>query len=185
MNVNNLKALYNNYCRQYSNGCALELLIEKYPQYEGELYAIHDGEYDVVPAEMKFQADVNFYDEEVNEMENQVQVTDPAIATAVFNTIVETATEVNEGEAPKIEKVSKKKEKKPTEVKAKKEPKVKAEKAPKAPSKAEQAREIYANAEDKSRAVITKLFMEQLGLTAAGSSTYMQNCKKWFESTQK
>ena len=185
MNMNSLKSLYKNYCGKYSDGLAFEMLLEKYPEYEGELYMIRDGEDQLVPAEMKFQADETFYDEEVNEMENQVQVTAPEVATAVFNTIVETATEVNEGEAPKIEKVSKKKEKKPTEVKAKKEPKVKAEKAPKAPSKAEQARQIYAAAEDKSRSAVTKLFIEQLGLTAAGSSTYMQNCKKWFESTQK
>ena len=177
MNMNSLKSLYKNYCGKYSDGLAFEMLLEKYPEYEGELYMIRDGEDQLVPAEMKFQADETLYDDEVNEMENQVQVTAPEVATAVFNTIVETATEVNEGEAPKIEKISKKKEKKPTEVKAKKEPKVKEVKE-KVISKAELARQIYANAEDKSRKVVTELFIKELGLTAAGASTYYQNCKK-------
>lgn len=178
MNVNTLNSLYKNYCTKMSEGLAFDTLLEKYPEFEGELYMIRDGETESVPAEMRFQADETFYDDEVNEMENQVQVTDPVVATAVFNTIAETVTEVNEGEAPKVEKTAKKKaDKKPTEVKAKKE-KVVVEKAPKAPSKAEQARVIYAAAEDKSRAAVTKLFVEQLGLTAAGASTYFQNCKK-------
>lgn len=172
MNVKTLTSLYKNYCTKYSNGCALEMLIEKYPEFEGDLYAIHNGTIETVPAGMRFQADETFYDDEVNEMENQVQVTDPVVATAVFNTIVETATEVK-GETPVIEKTAKRKAEKTVKV-----PKVKAEKAPKAPSKAEQARQIYLAAEDKSRAAVTKLFVEQLGLTAAGASTYFQNCKK-------
>ena len=174
MTPNTLKALYKNYCGKYSEGCAFDMLLEKYPEFEGELYAIRDGEDMSVPAEMKFKADETFYDDEVNEME--MQVSTPEVATAVFNTIVETATEVNEGKAPVIEKTAKKKAEKV--VKA---PKIKAEKPvkePKGPSKAEQARAIYAAAEDKSRAAVTKLFVEQLGLTAAGASTYFQNCKK-------
>lgn len=64
--------------------------------------------------------------------------------------------------APKTEKVK--------APKAEKQPK-----APKAPSKAQLAREIYAAAVDKSRKVVTKMFIDQLGLTPAGASTYYQS----------
>lgn len=80
--------------------------------------------------------------------------------------IAETKVEVK-AEEPKVEKPKKAKEIKE-----------------KAPSKMDQAKAIYQNLEDKSRKNVCKVLMEQLDMTAAGSSTYTQLLKKWFESQQ-
>lgn len=55
--------------------------------------------------------------------------------------------------------------------------KPKAEKAAKAPSKVDQAREIYEAAADKSRGAVIAVFMEKLGMSKAAASTYYYNIK--------
>ena len=59
--------------------------------------------------------------------------------------------------------------------KAEKAPKV--EKAPKAESKADKARVMYTESEDKSRATMIAMFMEKLGMSKAMASTYFYSCK--------
>lgn len=61
--------------------------------------------------------------------------------------------------------------------KTKKVAKPKADKAPKAESKADIARRLYAEAEDKSRAAMIAVFMDQLGMSKAAASTYFYNVK--------
>lgn len=149
MNVNNVKALYTNYCGKHTPEVAFEMLVEKYPDIEGDLLAIIDGEDNIVESGLTFQADDNYFDGEVE--------SEPEI-------IAQPKKKVN---VPKIEKVAKKKVEKSTP-------------PAKVPSKAQLAYEIYANAVDKSRKVMIEIFMKDLGLTSAGSSTYLQNCKKKF-----
>lgn len=55
--------------------------------------------------------------------------------------------------------------------------KPKAEKATKGASKADQARELYAKAKDKSRAAMIAVFQEKLGMSKAAASTYYYNVK--------
>lgn len=159
MNIQTIKATMNGLVSKYGEEEAIERFLEKYPDEEGSLELLMTGELELDES-MKYTAP----EDELPEVEDKAEI------------IAETVTEVK-AEEPKAEKP--KKEKKAKVVKEK------TEKVNKGPSKAELARQIYANAEDKSRSAVTKIFMEQLGLTAAGSSTYMQNCKKWFESTQK
>lgn len=167
MNIETLKSLYINYCNKFSEEEAFEKLADKYPEMIGDLCVIRNGE-DELPAEMKFQADETFFDEQVIDLDTEVKIADAETA------VEQVEEEVNVEEAPKVEKA----------VKESKPKKVNVDKKEKAPSKAERARQIYAAAEDKSRAAITKIFVDQLGLTAAGASTYMQNCKKWFDGQQ-
>lgn len=176
MNIETLKSLYINYCGKFSEEEAFEKLADKYPEMIGDLCVIRNGE-DELPAEMKFQADETFFDEQVIDLDTEVKIVDAETAVEQIDE------EVNVEETPKVEKVEKV-EKDVKESKPKKEKKVNVDKQEKAPSKAELARQIYASATDRSRSAITKVFIEKLGLTAAGASTYMQNCKKWFESQQ-
>lgn len=131
---------------------ATEQFTEKYPEYIGELQLIQSGEAELA-AELKVKADeaadkalLETPDDEAVDLEVEPVAEKPA-------------------KAPKAEKVK--------APKAEKQPK--APKAPKAPSKAQLAREIYAAAVDKSRKVVTKMFIDQLGLTPAGASTYYQS----------
>lgn len=90
----------------------------------------------------------------------------PEVSDEELVIVQETKVEVK-AEEPKVEKPKKAKEIKE-----------------KAPSKMDQAKAIYQNLEDKSRKNVCKVLMEQLDMTAAGSSTYTQLLKKWFESQQ-
>lgn len=64
--------------------------------------------------------------------------------------------------------------------------KAKVAKAPKAPkdpaekkvSKMDQARDLYAEATDKSRKAMIAVFMDKIGLSTAAASTYYYSCKK-------
>ena len=152
MNIQTIKATMNGLVSKYGEEEAIERFLEKHSEYEGEMYMVLNGE-DELPETMKYTAP----EDELPEVEDKAEI------------IAETVTEVK-AEEPKAEKP--KKEKKAKVVKEK------TEKVNKGPSKAELARQIYANAEDKSRKVVTELFIKELGLTAAGASTYYQNCKK-------
>jgi hypothetical protein len=46
--------------------------------------------------------------------------------------------------------------------------------------KRDKAEELYQKSEDKSRAHMIKVFMEQIDMSQAGASTYYANCKKKF-----
>lgn len=155
MNIQTIKATMNGLVSKYGEEEAIERFLEKHSEYEGEMYMVLNGE-DELPETMKYTAP----EDELPEVEDEAEI------------IVETVTEVKADE-PKAEKP--KKEKKA---------KVVAEKVNKGPSKMDQAKAIYQNLEDKSRKNVCKVLMEQLDMTAAGSSTYAQLLKKWFESQQ-
>lgn len=155
MNIQTIKATMNGLVLKYGEEEAIERFLEKHSEYEGEMYMVLNGE-DELPETMKYTAP----EDELPEVEDEAEI------------IVETVTEVKADE-PKAEKP--KKEKKA---------KVVAEKVNKGPSKMDQAKAIYQNLEDKSRKNVCKVLMEQLDMTAAGSSTYAQLLKKWFESQQ-
>lgn len=55
--------------------------------------------------------------------------------------------------------------------------KPKAEKPAKKASKVDQARELYLNAKDQSRAAMIAVFQEKLGMSKAMASTYFYSCK--------
>lgn len=143
MTPSNIKALYTNYCKKHDPEVAFSMLVDKYPDLEGELLAIVDGEDDSLPPEMTFEAPETYFDDKI----------EPEIVT-------EAPKKVNETKRPKVTKP-------------------KAEKST-APSKAQQAYDIYAKAVDQSRKAMMKVFIEQLGLTPNGASTYVANCKKKF-----
>ena len=139
---------------------ATEQFTEKYPEYIGELQLIQSGEAELA-AELKVKAD---------------EAADKALLKTPDDEAVDLEVEpvAEAPKAPKTEKVK--------APKAEKQPK--APKAPKALSKMDQAKAIYVKLEDKSRKNVCKVFMEQLDMTASGSSTYAQLIKKWFENQQ-
>jgi len=155
MTTNQIKSIFTGYTNKYGEQEAIERFLEKYPDEEGSLELLMTGELELDES-MKYTAP----EDELPEVEDEAEI------------IVETVTEVKADE-PKAEKP--KKEKKA---------KVVAEKTAKGPSKMDQAKAIYQNLEDKSRKNVCKVLMEQLDMTAAGSSTYTQLLKKWFESQQ-
>ena len=164
MNIQTIKAMMNGLVSKYGEEEAIERFLEKHSEYEGEMYMVLNGE-DELPETMKYTAPEDELPEVPDEEPVIVQETKVEI-------IAETPVEVKAGE-PKAEKP--KKEKKA---------KVVTEKAAKGPSKMDQAKAIYVKLEDKSRKNVCKVLMEQLDMTAAGSSTYAQLLKKWFESQQ-
>lgn len=155
MTTNQIKSIFTGYTNKYGEQEAIERFLEKYPDEEGSLELLMTGELELDES-MKYTAP----EDELPEVEDEADI------------IAETAVEVKADE-PKAEKP--KKEKKA---------KVVAEKVNKGPSKMDQAKAIYQNLEDKSRKNVCKVLMEQLDMTAAGSSTYAQLLKKWFESQQ-
>ena len=161
MNIETLKSLYINYCNKFSEEEAFDKLVDKYPDMIGDLCMIRSGD-DEVPSEMKFQADETFFDEEVNDIDTEVKLVEPAVKHV--------DEEVN------VESVN--------ETKPKTENKVNVDKKEKAVSKSQLAYQMYVEAVDKTRKVMINRFVEELGLTNAGASTYVQNCKKKFESQQ-
>ena len=161
MNIETLKSLYINYCNKFSEEEAFDKLVDKYPDMIGDLCMIRSGD-DEVPSEMKFQADETFFDEEVNDIDTEVKLVEPAVKHV--------DEEVN------VESVN--------ETKPKTENKVNGDKKEKAVSKSQLAYQMYVEAVDKTRKVMINRFVEELGLTNAGASTYLQNCKKKFESQQ-
>lgn len=167
MNIQMIKAMMNGLVSKYGEEEAIERFLEKHSEYEGEMYMVLNGE-DELPETMKYTAP----EDELPEVPDE----EPVI-------VQETKVEVD---VPVIAKTETKKEtkvKKAKEIKEKK-AKVVTEKAAKGPSKMDQAKAIYQNLEDKSRKNVCKVLMEQLDMTAAGSSTYAQLLKKWFESQQ-
>ena len=80
--------------------------------------------------------------------------------------VVET---VSEGALEKVKKAVKEKTAKPKVVKPAKE---------KGESKADRAKKLYAELEDKTRKNVIAQFVEQIGLTQAAASTYYYNIKK-------
>ncbi len=149
MTTNQIKANYNGLLRKYGPTVAQEMFVEKYPDSEGDLELFLTGQLEI-PEDLKYTAP----EDELPEVEDEADI------------IAETKVEVK-AEEPKAEKPKKAKE-----------IKEKAPKADKAPSKAELARKLYAEAEDKSRKVITQRFVTELGLTTAGANTYYNNIKK-------
>ena len=80
--------------------------------------------------------------------------------------VVET---VSEGALEKVKKAVKEKTAKPKVVKPAKE---------RGESKADRAKKLYAELEDKTRKNVIAQFVEQIGLTPAAASTYYYNIKK-------
>lgn len=156
MNIQTIKATMNGLVSKYGEEEAIERFLEKHSEYEGEMYMVLNGE-DELDESMKYTAP----EDELPEVPDE----EPVI---VQETKVEVKAEEPKAEKPKKEKKAK----------------VVAEKTAKGPSKMDQAKAIYQNLEDKSRKNVCKVLMEQLDMTAAGSSTYTQLLKKWFESQQ-
>lgn len=156
MNIQTIKATMNGLVSKYGEEEAIERFLEKHSEYEGEMYMVLNGE-DELDESMKYTAP----EDELPEVSDEELV-------IVQKTKVEVKAEEPKAEKPKKEKKAK----------------VVAEKTAKGPSKMDQAKAIYQNLEDKSRKNVCKVLMEQLDMTAAGSSTYTQLLKKWFESQQ-
>lgn len=156
MTTNQIKSIFTGYTNKYGEQEAIERFLEKYPDEEGSLELLMTGELELDES-MKYTAP----EDELPEVSDEELV-------IVQETKVEVKAEEPKAEKPKKEKKAK----------------VVAEKTAKGPSKMDQAKAIYQNLEDKSRKNVCKVLMEQLDMTAAGSSTYAQLLKKWFESQQ-
>ena len=138
-----IEVMFAHLMKTHSEQEAHDLLIEKYPDSEGDILIFNPNE------------------------DTEVELVTPTFEAAEAE--VETEVEVK---AQPVEKPAK----------AKKEAKVKAPKAEKPAvekkvSKADQARELFQAAEDKSRGAMIKVFMEKLGFSKAAASTYFYNIR--------
>lgn len=152
METRAIKSIYTGLANKYGEQEAIERFLEKYSEYEGDLMLILSGE-DELDQSMKIQGeqvDVEISEDEEFLEEEEVVEEEVKAQPAIV-------------EQPKQE--------------VKKEPKVKKVKE-RVISKAELARQIYANAEDKSRKVITARFVSEVGLTTAGANTYFNTISK-------
>lgn len=148
METRAIKSIYTGLVNKYGEQVAIERFLEKYSEYEGDLMLILSGE-DDIDQSMKIQGEAVDFNENEEILEEEI--------------VEEVKAQPKTVEQPKQE--------------VKKEPKVKKVKE-RVISKAELARQIYANAEDKSRKVITARFVSEVGLTTAGANTYFNTISK-------
>ena len=182
-NVKNLsetamKAVMRNLLKDYSEEDARKMMIEKYPHLEGDIVNLDMNEEDTPytvknPVPVSFEAVDDTFDEEAELDVKGLEDTDLEEEDETDRLIkaVESAIEAAEqpakvAKAAKTAKTAKSvKTTKPVQT------------ADKGESKAARAREMYANATDKSRKTMIALFMAELGLSAAAASTYYYSAK--------
>lgn len=140
VSANVIQSMFNHLTASYSADEAKEILVQKYPESEGDINLL--------------EVDPSKYGVTTVEMGKVVSRTEPVTESTDESDLVKAVKE-----------------------KTKKVAKPKAEKAPKAESKADIARKLYAEAEDKSRAAMIALFQEKLGMSKAAASTYYYNVK--------
>lgn len=183
-NVKNLsetamKAVMRNLLKDYSEDDARKMMIEKYPHLEGDIVNLNMNEEDTPytvknPAPVSFEAVDDTFDEEAELDVECLEDTDIEEDDETDRLIkaVESAIEAAEQPAKPV-KVTKTKPAKTSVVKEKSVKLV----ADKGESKAARAREMYANAADKSRKTVIAMYMNELGLSAAAASTYYYSAK--------
>ena len=133
VSTNVIQSMFNHLTASYSADEAREILIQKYPDAEG---------------------DINL-------------LTAPEVETAEVES-VETEPVVEAQPEPDLVKAVKAKTAKPVKPKQAK---------AKAETKADIARKLYAEATDKSRGAMIKVFQDKLGMSKAAASTYFYNIK--------
>lgn len=151
-NTQLLQSMFKHLTLSYSADEAREILIQKYPDAEGDILLITEPETDV---------GVEASDVAETEVE-KVGETEPDLLTAVKTKTAK----------PRTAKAAKAKYSTVKSAKAVKTP------VAKGPSKVERARELYEAATDKSRKAIIALFGDKLNMSAAMASTYYYNIKK-------
>ena len=129
-----IQSMFNHLAASYTEDEARDILVQKYPESEGEIKLLQPASYTVTKVEMGKVVSV------------QEAQTDSDLTKAV-------------------------------KAKVAKAPKAPKEKAPRAETKADVARQLFADAEDKSRGAMIKVFMEKLGMSKAAASTYFYNVK--------
>ena len=135
-----IEVMFAHLMKTHSEQEARDLLIEKYPDSEGDILIFNPNE------------------------DTEVELVTPSLEAVEVEAEVEI-----EAEPVKIKKEAK--------VKVQKAPKVEAPAVEKKASKADQARELFQAAEDKSRGAMIKVFMEKLGFSKAAASTYFYNVR--------
>ena len=174
-----MKAVMRNLLKDYSEDDARKMMIEKYPHLEGDIVNLNMNEEDTPytvknPAPVSFEAVDDTFDEEAELDVEGLEDTDIEEDDETDRLIkaVESAIEAAEQPAKPV-KVTKTKPAKTSVVKEKSVKLV----ADKGESKAARAREMYANATDKSRKTMIAMYMNELGLSAAAASTYYYSAK--------
>lgn len=174
-----MKAVMRNLLKDYSEDDARKMMIEKYPHLEGDIVNLNMNEEDTPytvknPAPISFEAVDDTFDEEAELDVEGLEDTDIEEDDETDRLIkaVESAIEAAEQPAKPV-KVTKTKPAKTSVVKEKSVKLV----ADKGESKAARAREMYANAADKSRKTMIAMYMNELGLSAAAASTYYYSAK--------
>lgn len=174
-----MKAVMRNLLKDYSEDDARKMMIEKYPHLEGDIVNLNMNEEDTPytvknPAPVSFEAVDDTFDEEAELDVEGLEDTDIEEDDETDRLIkaVESAIEAAEQPAKPV-KVTKTKPAKTSVVKEKSVKLV----ADKGESKAARAREMYANAADKSRKTVIAMYMNELGLSAAAASTYYYSAK--------
>lgn len=154
MTEKQLKATYNSYVRKYGED-AIDAFVAKYPESEGDLMMLVNGEFDEIAALRAGLADEDYLPD--------------------AEEVPETLAELQAGQAGQVEQAEPAK----AAPKAPKKPKAtKLVKIAKGPSKAERAAVIFAESAGMSRKEIIERFQKELGMTPAGASTYYSNIKK-------
>lgn len=153
-----IAAIYNGYIGKMTENEAYERFMEKYPDYEGELNLLIQGELplDVEPNLRAGHVDIT---ELMAEPEAEE---DDELDTSILNG--EDCVDPEDDATP-VEKAA-------APAPAKKDV------TPRAKSKQAKAIALYTAAADKSRKNIVALFKSQLGMSDAGAATYLQNVRK-------
>lgn len=186
-NVKNLsetamKAVMRNLLKDYSEDDARKMMIEKYPHLEGDIVNLDMNEEDTPdtvknPAPVSFEPVDDTFDEEAELDVKGLEDTDLEEEDETDRLIKAVESAIEAAEQPvKPVKVTKTKPAK-TETKSAKTATKSAQVADKGESKAARARDMYANATDKSRKTMIAMYMNELGLSAAAASTYYYSAK--------
>ena len=130
-----IQNMFNHLAASYTEDEARDILVQKYPESEGEIKLLQPANFTVTKVEMG----------------KVVSVTEAQTGSDLTK-----AVKAKVAKAPKAPKEAK---------------------APRTETKADIARRLFAEAEDKSRGAMIKVFMEQLGMSKAAASTYFYNVK--------
>lgn len=184
-----MKAVARNLTKSYTEADAKAMMIQKYPYLEGEIVNMFEEGYKMEniavnvestnAAVMSEKIDDTFDEDAELDVSGIVDAAEEALAsveekTPVVqkNAMASLAAEVAASMQEKTAKVAK-------------EPKtVNAARKPRANSNASKARAMYAEASDKSRAVLVPLFVEQLGMTQSVAVSYWYTVKREFDKNK-
>lgn len=169
LNHSALQAVMRNLMKTYDETAARTILVEKYPELEGEVLTLDMN----TPIPFVTKTPVNISIEEIDDMydeDAEIDVTEIKTETPSEEDATEESENLNESVSETIPEMVTVSEPRTTS-------KAKKEKTVKEPSKAVRAMELYSSAEDKSRSHMMEVFMTELGMTKNGASTYYYNCK--------